>query len=283
MPNLHRSATATLLMFLGLAACSGSAEPTDVAAAADSATGFVMAPVPDGPLGQSILRGQAIFLATSDSLPDHVGNDLACGSCHLDGGTRANAGQMVGVTGQFPQYRPREDRIFSIEDRINGCMVRSMNGTRIALDDPRLRDMVAYLAHLSTGIPGGSKVPGQGWPRPDALAGDTVVGAAIWMRECARCHGIDGAGTPLAPPTWGDRSYNIGAGMARIRTAAGFILANMPFDKPGTLSETEAIDVAAYLVSRPRPDFPGKEHDWPLGNPPPDAAYRTTAAADRSP
>ena len=54
----------------------------------------------------------------------------------------------------------------------------------------------------------------------------------------------------------------------------------MPFDKPGTLSDQQAFDVAAYLVGRDRPDFRGKERDWPNGDPPPDVAYRT-AAADR--
>ena len=40
----------------------------------------------------------------------------------------------------------------------------------------------------------------------------------------------------------------------------------------------QAADVAAYITSRPRPDFPGKEHDWPRGDPPPDVAYATLAA-----
>jgi thiosulfate dehydrogenase len=99
------------------------------------------------------------------------------------------------------------------------------------------------------------------------------------MRTCASCPGIDGQGPPLAPPTWGPRSFNIGAGMARIRTAAGFIRHNMPFDRPGTLTDQEAIDVAAYLVSRPRPDLPGKENDWPAGGAPPDVAYPVRSAS----
>jgi thiosulfate dehydrogenase len=275
-PSSHRYLP--LVASVILAACGAEEVPPPADYAADDSTGqLAVTPIPEGPLGESIRRGEAIFLATSDSLADHVGNDLACGSCHLDGGTRPNAAPMHGVYGRFPQYRGREDRIFSIEDRINGCMLRSMNGTMLPLDDPRMRDMVSFLAHLSKDIPVGSSVPGQGWPRPQQLSGDTVAGADIWVKECAKCHGLDGEGTPLAPPTWGDRSYNIGAGMARIRTAAGFIMQNMPFDKPGTITEEQAVNVADYLVSRPRPDFPGKENDWPLGNAPPDAAYRTIA------
>jgi thiosulfate dehydrogenase len=77
----------------------------------------------------------------------------------------------------------------------------------------------------------------------------------------------------VAPPLWGPKSFNIGAGMARYRTAATFIVHNMPFDRPGSLTPQQALDVARYVDSRPRPDFPGKEHDWPKGGRPADAPY----------
>jgi thiosulfate dehydrogenase len=57
----------------------------------------------------------------------------------------------------------------------------------------------------------------------------------------------------------------------------------MPFDRPGTLSDQQAFDVALYVNSHSRPDFPGKELDWPRGDPPPDAPYPTRAAAQRPP
>lgn len=234
-------------------------------------------PIPDGPLGASIRRGLAILSATPDSLPDHVGNALRCTSCHLDQGRRPDAMPWLGVYSRFPQYRGREARVATIEDRINGCLLRSMNGSRLPADDERMRDMVAYMAYLSIGIAPGDTIVGRGVPKPPITSGDTVHGAAIWQQECARCHGTNGEGTAAAPPTWGPDSYNIGAGMARLRTAAGFIRHNMPFDRPGSLSDDDAAAVAAYLVSRPRPDFPGKEHDWPKGDAPPDAAYPTLA------
>jgi thiosulfate dehydrogenase len=53
----------------------------------------------------------------------------------------------------------------------------------------------------------------------------------------------------------------------------------MPFDNPGSLTDQQAFDIAAYVVSRPRPDFPGKENDWPNGDAPPDAAYPTKGAS----
>ena len=81
--------------------------------------------------------------------------------------------------------------------------------------------------------------------------------------------------TVIAPPLWGPQSFNVGAGMARLRTAAAFIRHNMPFDRPGSLTDQQAIDVAAYVVAQPRPDFAGKERDWPEGGAPPDVAYQT--------
>jgi thiosulfate dehydrogenase len=67
--------------------------------------------------------------------------------------------------------------------------------------------------------------------------------------------------------------------MARQERAASFIRYNMPFDKPGTLSDRDAYDVAAYITSKPRPDLPGKEKDWPLGNAPRDVPYATKGHA----
>ncbi|MEO5797888.1 MAG: c-type cytochrome [Gemmatimonadales bacterium] len=233
--------------------------------------------LPEGELGRSIRRGHAILSGTRDSLPSHVGNTLRCTSCHLDDGRRPDAIPFTGVYARFPQYRSRSASVSRIEDRINDCFQRSMAGTALAWDDPAMRDIVAYMAFVSRGIKVGEKVAGQGLPLGEATSGDTLAGAQIFATTCARCHGVNGQGTPLAPPTWGDSSFGIGAGMARLRSAAAFIRHNMPYDRAVTLTDAEAVNVAAYLVSRPRPDFVGKERDWPKGDPPADVAYPTTA------
>jgi thiosulfate dehydrogenase len=76
-----------------------------------------------------------------------------------------------------------------------------------------------------------------------------------------------------APSVWGPASYNVGAGMARVSVAAAFIKANMPRGWGWSLTDDEAFDVAAYINSQPRPDFPGKAHDWPNGGKPADVPY----------
>jgi thiosulfate dehydrogenase len=239
--------------------------------------------IKDSTVLAAVRRGRALLNATRDSLPAHVGNKLRCVSCHMGDGLKANQMPYVGVYARFPQYRPRSATVEIIEDRINDCFERSMNGKALPRDSRAMRDIVAYLAFLSYGVPVGASVEGQGLPRLDPVAGDTVRGAEVLKTTCTLCHGVDGQGTNVAPPLWGKQSYNIGAGMARIRTAASFIHEAMPFDKPGTLTPQQAYDVATYINSRPRPDFARKSGDWPNGDPPPDVAYPTSAATKKKP
>jgi thiosulfate dehydrogenase len=68
--------------------------------------------------------------------------------------------------------------------------------------------------------------------------------------------------------------------MARTRTAAGSVKANMPIaastrfpQGQGGLSDQGALDIADYFTHQPRPDFPDKVKDWPKGGKPKDARY----------
>ncbi len=233
--------------------------------------------IKDSVLLASVRRGKALTAFTRDSLPAHVGNRLQCVSCHPDNGTRRNVMPWVGVYARFPQYRSRVGGIQVIEDRINDCFKRSMNGKPLVPESRDMRDIVAYMAFLSSGYPVFANVKGQSLPVIPALEGDTVRGAATFVAKCSVCHGADGAGTDVFPALWGPGSFNIGAGMARVRNAAYFIKVAMPQTAPGTLTDQEAFDLATYITTRPRPDFPGKELDWPGGNPPPDVAYPVKA------
>src|SRR6266700_1514037 len=161
-----------------------------------------------------------------------------------------------------------------------GDAVRRGRALLVAALDPAGRDMadiVAYLAFLSHGMPVGPAPAGARLQQWASFTADTAAGARLFATTCVQCHGPEGEGTVGAPPLWGPASYNIGAGMARVRTAAEFIRRNMPFDHPGTLTDQQAFDVAAYVNAQPRPDYRGKEDDWPNGDPPPDVAYPTRA------
>ncbi len=264
-----------LALVVALAGCGGEG---DTAARRPDSAPPAVAPLPDslmpaGPLGESIRRGRALLAHTRDSLPAHVGNRLRCFSCHMLEGTKPGFLTLIGVYSRFPQYRSRNALVNLIEDRVNDCFERSMNGKGLPRDGREMRDIVAYFAWLSRGVPPPGDLPGVGLPRLSVQEGDTARGRAVFASTCTRCHGDDGLGTLIAPPLWGDSSFNIGAGMARLRTAAAFIRFNMPNDGAVVLTDQQAMDVAAYVVSRPRPDFPGKLQDWPYGDAPPDVAY----------
>jgi thiosulfate dehydrogenase len=238
--------------------------------------------IPEGPYGDAVRRGRALLVATRDSLSTHVGNQLRCVSCHLDEGRR-ETGSWVGVFARYPQYRARSGGIETIEYRVNDCFRRSMNGVALDLASRDMADIVTYFAFLSRGTPVGPPHPGARLQQWAAFKADTAAGRQVFATTCVGCHGPDGQGSVGAPPVWGPQSYNVGAGMARVRTAAEFIRRNMPFDQPGTLTDQQAFDVSAYVNARPRPDYRGKENDWPKGDPPPDVAYPTRAAQQKQP
>ena len=230
---------------------------------------------PDDPFEVAVYRGLAIMTHTRDSLPRFVGANLNCTSCHLDEGRRSNAAPLAGVFARYPRFIDRAAAVVPLEDRINYCFTRSLSGSRLPNESREMQDIVAYLSYISRGVPVGGHVIGEGMPKMPGLAGDSVAGHALFTENCARCHGADGAGIGPAPALWGPKSFSIGASMARPERAASFIRHNMPFDKPGTLTDQQAFDIASYMTAMARPDLPGKERDWPDGGAPVDVPYDT--------
>jgi len=237
----------------------------------------------DDSLGKLVKYGRALVADTanqigptaSDSAQRFSGNNLNCQSCHLQAGTKAYAMPLVGVWGQFPQYRGREGEVVILETRINGCLERSMNGRALPLDGREMKAFLAYMKWLSAGIPDGAKLVGAGTLRvkePGRIA-DLTKGAKVYAELCAVCHADNGQGQRAEsgagyqfPPLWGPDSYNNGAGMNRLLTAAAFAKHNMPigttFDAP-LLTDDDAYDVAAYINSQPRPEKSNLERDYP--------------------
>ena len=231
--------------------------------------------------------GARLNIETRQMLPAHVGNALNCASCHLNGGTVADGSPYVGVSAFFPSYAARAGRVITLEDRINGCFLRSMNGKPLPLDSVEMKAMVAYFDWMRGKTRADDKVAGRGMGKIDArLVPDPVNGKHIYAAQCALCHGAQGegikdeAGHWVYPPLWGAQSFNIGAGMARTYTAAAFVRRNMPVALherfplgQGGLSEQEALDVAEFFTHQARPDFAAKLKDWPHDKKPADARY----------
>jgi thiosulfate dehydrogenase len=226
--------------------------------------------IPAGPNGDSIRRGRLIFTATAAHAGRYVGNGLTCNNCHLDAGRKPDASPMWAAWVSYPAYRAKNGRVNTMEDRIRDCFLYSMNapaskaGTPPPYGDDIYRDLQSYFAWLATGARAGETLPGRGFVKlaVTPLGHDPDRGATVFAEQCASCHGVGGQGQAnpdgsySIPPLWGPRSYNRGAGMAGIASAAGFIKTNMPYGQGNTLTDQQAWDVAAYVDSRERPRDP---------------------------
>jgi thiosulfate dehydrogenase len=242
--------------------------------------------MPAGAMGDAVREGQRIVNDTQNTVAAYVGNGLACAQCHIGGGTVAGAAPFAGLPGLFPEYRSRTGRVETLEERINDCFLRSMNGRPLPAYSREMIALLAYIGWLSGGVPSGSEVEGRGFrtiasPSPP----DATRGKALYAARCSACHGAGGQGVRAAghgyafPPLWGPDSFNRGAGMARVSIAAAFIQAKMPLAAGGTLSDQEAYDIAAYVTSQPRPAFGAAAKDWPQGDAPADATTGARAVA----
>jgi len=236
--------------------------------------------IPDGPMGEAIRYGRKVLTDTHRYASAYVGNGLNCSSCHLDAGTKPYAAPWIGLWGVFPEYRARNAKVNALQDRVNDCFERSMNGKPLPFDSDEMRGILAYVWWLSRDVPTGVAVRGRGFASVRASrAPDPDRGARLYADKCAVCHADDGQGRSgpngeyLFPALWGPRSFNIGAGMARLNTAAAFVKANMPRGQDGSLTDQQAFDVAAYFTTQPRPDFAAKSLDWPRGDKPKDVRY----------
>lgn len=245
--------------------------------------------LPDNKYGELVKYGKELIVHTSKYIGPEVedpkmrfaGNNNQCQNCHLDAGTKAYSAPFIGTFAAFPQYRPREDKIGTLADRINGCMERSMNGKPLPNSSKEMKAMEAYIYWLSQGVPVGAKVQGIGLAEVNrkmiqTTKADPVKGKAVYDVHCASCHGENGEGIKneglangyLYPPLWGKDSYNKGAGMYRTLKAMDFIKANMPLGathQNPILTDEEAYNVAVYmnLNEHERPEKANREKDFP--------------------
>lgn len=288
------------LLASGLTAC-GNPEPAERAApefvvtTADDANediGKYVLPqdteILNEPNADEIFYGKRLLNETKRLLPEHVGAEMNCNSCHISQGKIPLGDPYINSFNTYPRVMPRSESMVDLEARINGCFRRSMNGVPLDREGPEMKAMIAYMEWLSQKIPESQRVDIQNAGDVDtSLVADTDRGEKIYFAQCASCHGDNGEGKRdnlghiVFPPLWGDESFNIGAGMARTYKAAAFVKYNMPMSVQtkglwghgGILSDQDAVDVAEFFAHKPRPDFAGKVNDWPSGKKPKDARY----------
>jgi thiosulfate dehydrogenase len=221
------------------------------------------AEIPNNEFGEMVLMGKNIFTHTGQYAKGYVGNGLNCANCHIDNGRKADSAPLWAAYVLYPAYRKKTGLVDTMQSRIQGCFRFSMNGKVPAADSKEITALVTYSYWLASGAPTGTRLPGQGFGKiaKPGQTPDLVRGSEVFKNNCALCHGADGQGTKANgvyafPPLWGKDSYNWGAGMHRIDTAASFIKNNMPFGRGGSLSDQEAWDVALFMNSHDRPKDP---------------------------
>ena len=283
---------AVALLAIGVVGCrpgdrDASHAPVQHSASAASAASAATSPwtppdtatiphTPDGDLvryGRTLIARTAQYLGPRGSIAQRT-NGMNCDNCHIGGGTRPYGNTFALVASTYPKFRARSGSMESIEDRINDCFERSLNGEPLDSTSREMRAMVAYMKWIGAGA---SRTIPDAYARTEPLtyldrAADTTRGRAVYLTMCQRCHGVDGAGAMdsaravyVYPPLWGGHSYNVGAGMYQLSRLAGFVKNNMPFGvthRAPQLTDEQAWDVAAFVDSRPRPSA-DLRRDWP--------------------
>ncbi|WP_458185589.1 c-type cytochrome [Haladaptatus sp. NG-WS-4] len=238
--------------------------------------------------------GRKLFANTSGELPNKTGTSrMSCANCHGGGSlptAKGMVGQdidmipLVGTAAGYPEWTGRTSRMRDMRQRIQGCFLRSMNTDPEnipAYDSREMQAMEVYLVWLAKGTPV-QKVPY--WRHIRKPEGDEEVpvpninpvrGAELYLENCASCHGKDGQGTPgQYPPLWGPDSFNDGAGMGRVYTAAGFIREAMPYGSAHELTNWRDVqDVAGFMNAHERPHLARQPKDWSADGPPDEAVY----------
>ncbi len=213
-------------------------------------------PLADAPqaIQDTVKNGHQILMDTQKEVPNHVGNALNCHNCHFQGGMAENTLSLVGVAAKYPIYQPGGKGPLTLADKTNSCFQRNLNGTPLPADGKEMQALLTYYRWISKGVPIDADIPWLGLKhlqsnhKPDASAGERV-----FAEKCAVCHGENGQGV-TAPPVWGSGSFSDGSQFNNVHELAAFDHDFMPRTNPD-LTVPEALDVAAFLDSQPRPHF----------------------------
>jgi thiosulfate dehydrogenase len=223
--------------------------------------------------GKELIAHTSKYLGPNGSVLK-ISNGMNCQNCHLQAGTAVFANNYGSVASLYPKFRARSGSTENIYKRVNDCFERSLNGKAIDTAGKEMQAIVAYINFLGTNVEKGKKAEGSGFKDLAVLdrAADPEKGLTIYSAKCQSCHQPNGEGVfngdkteYTFPPLWGKSSFNDGAGLNRISNFAKYVKYNMPqgttYQNP-QLSDEEAWDVSAYILSQTRPHI-NVPKDWP--------------------
>jgi len=248
--------------------------PKDVSGNPASWPHFDVNDLPVDSTSKMIRYGYNILMETSNIVGPEVkdtamrfaGNNLECRNCHFEAGLIKNTYNLVGVANRYPSVDKSTGQSTSLVQRVNGCFIRSMNGKPMPEQSFEMKSIIAYLNWISSGVPKdleGINIKDVG--KIDR-APDVGRGKSVFANNCMSCHADVGLGVLknaeihggvkyIIPPIAGDDSFNDAAGMASMEYLVKFLKTQMPKNKPGSLSLEDSYDVAAYMLTLPRPHY----------------------------
>ena len=223
--------------------------------------------------GKELIAHTAKYLGPNGSVLK-ISNGMNCQNCHLQAGTAVFGNNYGSVASLYPKFRARSGTVENIYKRVNDCIERSLNGKAIDTSGKEMQAMVAYINFTGSNVTKGKKAEGSGFKDLAWLdrAADPEKGLSVYTANCKSCHQANGEGVFAAdkteytyPSLWGNNSFNDGAGLYRISNFAKYVKYNMPqgttYEEP-LLTDEEAWDVAAYIISQKRPHI-NTPKDWP--------------------
>jgi thiosulfate dehydrogenase len=77
--------------------------------------------------------------------PELGTNGVACAQCH------PNAANTHPET--YPKFQQQLGRVIALRDMINWCILNPLEGKPLALDDPKMVAIEAYVTHERRGVP----------------------------------------------------------------------------------------------------------------------------------
>lgn len=105
---------------------------------------------PEHELEMSVERGKGLFMDASLGT-----TGMSCNSCHVEGGMKAGAmgdkeiPPFAHTAKKYPRWFAMAGRVMTLDQVINWCIMKPMEGAPLAWDDQRLTDLAAYVASVN--------------------------------------------------------------------------------------------------------------------------------------
>ena len=112
--------------------------------------------IADNAEGAEIKLGKSIFVDTyryigpdvKDVSKRYARTNMDCQNCHLKAGTLKYVFGLIGTYTRYPEMDTRSGKVINIQERINNCLMRSMNGKPMPEDSKEMKELKKRLEKL---------------------------------------------------------------------------------------------------------------------------------------